>query len=196
MRLGLAATLAICATIALAQQGAPAPSPYSAGAAVGAQLRASLATLAASMSSLDPNQLHLPATERRALAQSQSSVGENLSEAVPGLLDAFIVAPGNLGAAFRLYRDVDALLAVSQRSAEMLPRKDAEAARPLATAVTAVHRDLDALGNYIESSGQAEYTRLRQLPRQPSAAGPPPAPKTLIIGNANGKPAPKKKIPH
>jgi hypothetical protein len=181
------------------QQQAPtaAAMPASAGANLAVQLHASLASLADALAGLDPGQLHLPAAERSALADSQASVAQNLRVAAPGLLDAFAAAPSNLGAAFRLYRDLSAVLAVAQRSTEMLPRRDADAAQPVAAAAAAVSRDLDALGGFIEARGQADYARRRQVTAHAAQPAAATAPKTLVIGDANGaKPPAKKKIPH
>ena len=198
MRVGLVAALfSVLGLPFAAQQAGPAaaaalaPQP---GVTVAARLRSSLAALGEAMAELDPDQLHVPDAEKRALADSQTSIRRNLRDAVPGLLAGFAAAPDNVGAAFLLYRDVNAVLTVAQRSAEMLPRRDADAAQPVESTADALSRDLDQLGNMIEARGEADYARRRPLGARPP--GPALAPKTLVIGDANGAKPTAKKIPH
>ncbi len=204
MRSGWAVALFSLLVLPISGQQAPSAAPVPAGAAatradvaLGENLRASLAALGEAMALLNPGGLHIPDSAQQALGDSQASIRRNLRDAMPGLIAGFEAEPDNVAAAFRLYRDVSAVVTVAQRSAEMLPAKDAGAAQPVESTADAVSRDLGRLGDFIEARGQADYSRLRQAAARPAAPAAAPAPRTLIIGDANGaKPATKKKIPH
>ncbi len=174
--------------------------PAGEGAALADQMQTALVSLRTAVDGLDPSQLHLNHSQRQALRDSQASLDRNLSEAAPGLLAAYRAAPGDVGAAFRLYRDLDAVLGVAQRSAEAMSPRDADNGQAaLQSSADQLRAHLDQLGDWIEAQGSANYARLQAARTPPVAAQPAPAPpQTLVIHDANG-PAPKKKatkIPH
>lgn len=176
----------------------PAAGSNLTGQAVALQLGESLQSLQTAIGSLDPDQLHVPEAEKQAIADGQASLTRNLSEAVPGLLQAFRKEPENLGAAFRLYQDADAVLAVAQRSAAVLPAKDDDnGGATLRSATDELRASLNQLGSWIEVRGSADYAAHHQTastrPAAPAAAAPPPA--TLVIQDANATAKPVKKPP-
>lgn len=175
---------------------APAPAAPN-GAGVAADLQQALTPLGAAVQALDPDSLHLNGAEKQALAESKGSLQRNLSEAVPGLLAEFRKAPENMGAAFRLYRDLDAVLSVAQHSIEAIPpaRDGSDPGAALASATNGLRTSLNHLGDWIEARGAANYASLEHFRTQAAAApkAPPPPPKTLIINDANAPPAKAKK---
>lgn len=201
----LIAALAV-ASVAVLPSQAPA---QGSGKGLAVHLGQSLQAVNAAMAALDPTLLHVPEREKTALADGQASIARNLSQAVPGLMSAFSSEPGNLGAAFRLYQDAEAVLAVAQRSSDVLPSKDDDhGGADLRSSAATLRSDLDALGNWIETQGDADYAARKHAASAPAAAAssvPAPPPATLVIGDANTtpakKPAPAKKkavpkIPH
>lgn len=168
------------------------------GQGVALQLGESLQSLQTAIGSLDPEQLHVPKGEKKAIADGQASVMRNLNQAMPGLLQAFRAAPENLGAAFRLYQDADAVLAVAQRSVAVLPDNDDDnGGVELRSATEELRQSLDQLGSWIEVRGSADYAARHQSaavhPAAPAAPAPPPA--TLVIQDANTAAKPAKKKP-
>lgn len=190
---------------------APSTGSNLSGQGVALQLGESLQSLQTAISSLDPDQLPVPKGEKKAIAEGQASLMRNLNQAIPGLLQAFRAAPENLGAAFRLYQDADAVLAVAQRSVAVLPEKDDDnGGVELRSATDELRQSLNQLGSWIEVRGSADYAAHHQAvathPAGPAASAAPP-PATLVIQDANTtaktakKKAPAKKkqpptIPH
>ncbi|HVA63482.1 MAG TPA: hypothetical protein VNF74_07140, partial [Terriglobales bacterium] len=159
-----------------------------------------LTPLQAAVQAVDPDALHIAGDQKKALAQSQASLERNLTEAVPGLLAAFRKTPENMGAAFRLYRDLDAVLSVAQHSVEAIPNADQDGNDPsaaLASATSGLRDSLGKLGDWIEARGAANYASLERMRAQAAAAArpatAPPPPKTLIINDANAPSSRKKR---
>ncbi|MGH9474877.1 MAG: hypothetical protein ACRD1C_00945 [Terriglobales bacterium] len=171
------------------------------GQAIALQLVQSLQSLQTAMAGLDPDQLHVASREKAAITDGQGSVARNLAQAMPGLLSAFRSAPENLGSAFRLYQDAEAVVAVAQRSAGVLPARDDDAGgAALRSSAASVRASLDALGSWIETRGGADYTARQSACATnsvPAAAAAAPPPATLVINDANStaKPAAKKAVP-
>lgn len=195
-------TLFIAAALSFGLARAQAPSVASnlTGQGIALQLGESLQSLQTAIGALDPSQLHVPTGEKQALTDGQASLMRNLTQAMPGLLQAFRAAPENLGAAFRLYQDADAVLAVAQRSAAVLPAKDDDddGGVALRSATDELRQSLDQLGSWIEVHGSADYAA-----HHPSASthlavprpSPAPPPATLVIQDANTTAKPVKKLP-
>lgn len=208
MRWGLVFGLLMTGALVGAQEpgSAPVVAPSSTAApAMADQLQSALAGLKTAVSGLDPDTLHLKPEQKQALSDSQASLERNLDEAVPGLLAGFRAAPSDVGAAFRLYRDAEAVLGVAQRSAESLSPRDADnGVSALQASTDQLRSRLDQLGDWIETEASANYASLQSLRAAANAAAKPApaavAPKTLVIDDANGvaKPAKKTaaKIPH
>ncbi len=158
------------------------------------RLQQAVTALGAAMGNLDPSVFHLQRGEADAIAASQASLTRNLAAAVPGLMAGFRAAPEDLGAAFRLYRDLEAVLAVAQRTADALPADRAEA-DPLRVSNGELQAGLSQLGDWIEARGSADYARARAAAVAPRPAAAPPPPKTLIINDANAPAQPKPRAP-
>jgi hypothetical protein len=168
------------------------------GAVVADGVQQALTPLQAAVTALDPDTLHLGGDQKQALEESRTSLERNLSDAVPGLLAEFRKAPENMGAAFRLYRDLDAVLSVAQHAVEVIPagKNGEEPGAALASATNGLRDSLGKLGDWIETRGAADYASLQKFRTQAAAAPqtPPPPPKTLIINDANA-PGTSKKSP-
>ena len=201
MRNGVMAWIVLLAAAGLWAQ-APTPS-VGEGAALADQMQTALASLRTAVDGLDPGELHLNQDQKQAMRDSQASLDRNLTQAAPGLLAAYRAAPDDVGAAFRLYRDLDAVLGVAQRSAEAMSVRDADNGQAaLQASADQLRARLDQLGDWIETQGSANYASVQGLRVRAAAAAAKPvaaAPKTLVIHDANG-PAPSKKtapkIPH
>jgi hypothetical protein len=188
---------ALAAILAISTWAQTAPAATTAavsGEALAAQLGESLQHLQTAMAAVDTQQLHLHDEGKQVIAESQASVARNLQQAMPALLSAFSQTPQDLGAAFRLYRDGEAVLGVAQRSSEAIPARDADSGgAALAASTDEVRTGLNRLADWIETHGRSQYAALQRAQAaaaaQPAAAPPPPA--TLVIQDANG--AAKKK---
>ena len=189
---------------ALCAQAPPAAPPFT------EHLGPQLASLKDAMAAIDADHLHLPKAQKQAIAESQAAMARNLTDAVPGLLSALKAAPDDTGAAFKLYRDVAALLVVAERSRDAVAAGGEEAAADadaLQSSTEQVEASWNQLGDWIQAHGSAQYAELlaaRQAAAAHAAAAsePAPAPKTLVIGDANTpaasstkKPAAKKSTP-
>lgn len=161
---------------------AGAQTPTGRAGAVAQSLQTAVTDLQQAVSNLDPDMLEVKKAQRAAIAEGKASISRNLSDAVPGLMAKFQSSPGDMGAAFRLYRDLDAVLGVAQRGADT-------GAADWTTSAQELRDSLNQLGDWIETQGTANYAAL-QKPHATSA--PTAAPKTteppaiLIINDANG----------
>lgn len=200
MRLGLRAGPIILVAMLVGAVAAQTPPPSA--QPIADQLGPRLASLKDAIAAIEPDRLHLPKAQKRAIADGQAAIARNLSEAVPGLLSGFKAAPDDIGAAFKLYRDVAALLVVAERSGDAIATADDASATDtdaLQTSTQHVEDSWNQLGDWIAAHGSTQYAELlaaRQAAAQAATlAKPAPAPKTLVIGDANmpASTSPKKK---
>lgn len=173
-------TIALAAQQPAARPGAPA---------LARALSAALAHLQADMAAVRSDRWRAKSELREQFNTDYASIRRNLTEAVPGLVDKVEQAPQDLGAAFRLYRDVEAVYAVAQRSSDLVTKYgSAEQAGAVDSGLQQVHWSLESLADFIQTTGSTqseELQRLRVRGPEDAAATPAPAPKTLIINNAN-----------
>jgi hypothetical protein len=137
------------------------------------------------------------ASKQQAQANAES-LQRNLTSALPGLIDNFRAAPQDLGAGFKLYRNLNALYDVfasfTESAGAFGPKGDYEALVPPLDVIDSVRRDL---GDDLESltvSNQTELNQLRTQLRtlQQAAVAPPPPPKKVIVDDTE----PTKKTTH
>lgn len=126
--------------------------------------------------------------KRRAEARAES-ISRNLTEALPGMLDALRVNPNSLAASFRLYRNLSALsdpmAALTDESANG-PKEEHNA---LALDLENLERARLQLGDRLErltAGADADLARFRASAKAQPAAGP----KKIIIDDT--APAPRK----
>lgn len=130
-----------------------------------------------------PRRWRLAGRQRREMTQAVPALERNLAQAAPALLREYEKQPDNVAAAFRLYRDLQAVAQVADRVAGLAEHNSSQAsARRLLQADRDLRAGLSGLGDMIERLAlrqQAEITRLQTL-----AARPRP-PRRLVIQNAN-----------
>lgn len=126
--------------------------------------------------------------KRRAEARAES-ISRNLTEALPGMLDALRMNPNSLAASFRLYRNLSALsdpmAALTDESANG-PKEEHNA---LALDLENLERARLQLGDRLErltAGADADLARFRASAKAQPAAGP----KKIIIDDT--APAPRK----
>jgi hypothetical protein len=129
------------------------------------------------------------------------SVKRNLQSALPEIMTQLRNSPEDLGASFKLYRNLDALydvLGSVAESAGAFGSKDEF--QSLSNDLNSFERSRRAFADRMENLSNAKEAELAQLRTQvktlQAAATPPSAPKKIIVDdNAPPKPAPKKKKP-
>jgi len=127
------------------------------------------------------------------------SVKRNLESALREIMTQLRNSPEDLGASFKLYRNLDALydvLGSVAESAGAFGSKDEF--QTLSNDLNSFERSRRAFADRMENLSNAKEAELAQLRTQvktlQAAATPPPAPKKIIVDdNAPPKPAPKKK---
>jgi hypothetical protein len=126
--------------------------------------------------------------KRRAEARAES-ISRNLTEALPGMLDALRVNPNSLAASFKLYRNLSALsdpmAALTDDSANG-PKEEHNA---LALDLENLERARLQLGDRLErltAGADADLVKFRTSAKSQSAPGP----KKIVIDDT--EPAPKK----
>jgi hypothetical protein len=127
------------------------------------------------------------------------SVKRTLESALPEIMTQLRNSPEDLGASFKLYRNLDALydvLGSVAESAGAFGSKDEF--QTLSNDLNSFERSRRAFADRMENLSNAKEAELAQLRTQvktlQAAATPPPAPKKIIVDdNAPPKPAPKKK---
>ncbi len=127
-----------------------------------------------------PRQWHLNRRQQRAYNQAAPALERNLRQAAPALLLKYQQQPASIAAAFRLYRDLQAVAQVTDRTARLASRHSrAPSARRLLQADTDLRNRLSALGDTIQKLAlqqEAEIARLQILAARP---------RRLVIHNAN-----------
>ena len=129
------------------------------------------------------------------------SVKRNLQSALPEIMTQLRNSPEDLGASFKLYRNLDALydvLSSVAESAGAFGSKDEF--QSLSNDLNFFERSRRAFADRMENLSNAKEAELSQLRTQvktlQAAATPPTPPKKIIVDdNAPPKPAPKKKKP-
>jgi hypothetical protein len=138
------------------------------------------------------------ATTKQQTLSNVESIQRNLQSALPDIVAQVNNAPEDLGASFKLYRELDALYDVFGsvvESAGAFGSKDEF--QSLNNDMTGVETARRSLGERVEKlavTKEGELTRLRAQIKTLSAA-PPPPPKKIIVDDTEPakKPPPKKK---
>lgn len=160
------------------------------GTNLGQSVAASVQNLQASVQSLTPGEWKTSGSEKQEMTAAQQSLQRNLSEAVPGLLQAWNRAPQNLSEAFRLYRDLDVVYQVTSRlEASAGAHAPSDQARALAASTGQLKQSLQQLGDYIQATAGLQYTQMQQARAAAARPAPAPASKSIIINDANAAPA-------
>ncbi|HTV66009.1 MAG TPA: hypothetical protein VMD98_10400 [Bryocella sp.] len=126
------------------------------------------------------------ASKQQAQANAES-LQRNLTSALPGLIDNLRAAPQDLGAGFKLYRNLNALydvfMSFTESAGAFGPKGDYEALVPPLNVIDSVRRDLGENLESLAASNQVELNQLRTQVRnlQQAAAAPPPPPKKVVV---------------
>ncbi len=137
------------------------------------------------------------ATRRQTLANVES-IQRNLQSALPEMLTRLNNSPEDLGASFKLYRNLDALYDVFGsvvESAGAFGSKDEF--QSLSNDMTGLETARHTFGERMQklaASKDDELTRLRAQVKTLSAA-PPPPPKKIVVDDTEPPPKPVKKKP-
>ena len=168
----------------------PAATPLDLPAGVAGAVRQLRDAVAAS----DLEAWHVGRKERRILAEARRSLALNLDDAVPNLLAVWKRQPENLGAAFRLYRDLSAVEQVAASTAESAQRDGGgEDATALGASTQALKQELHRLADFIQATGTLQYAQLHAAATTPA---PSARPTRLVIQNANGRRARRRRRHH
>jgi hypothetical protein len=122
-------------------------------------------------------------------AQSNAdSIQRNLTQALPALIVAVRNAPQDVGAEFKLYRNLnalyDVLASLTEAAGAFGPRGDYDALLQQLGVIDSVRRSLGDSLESLTASTQSELTQLRtqvQTLQQKAAATPAAAPKKVVV---------------
>ena len=156
---------------------------------------------AASQATLDLGRLRIDKWKTDADSKQQAqantdSVRRNLTSALPGLIAAVRSAQQDLGAEFKLYRNLNALYDVfaslTEATGAFGPKDDYEALAQQLETIDSVRRNLGDRLEQLTSSTQSELVQLRTQVRayQQAAAAAPP--KKVVVDDTQ----PAKKTVH
>lgn len=182
----------------------PAPVPYASVSELNgllASLEQSSQTTQTDLGRLRVEKWKMDSGYKKETLGNVDSVKRNLQSALPEIMTQLRNSPEDLGASFKLYRNLDALydvLSSVAESAGAFGSKDEF--QSLSNDLNAFERSRRAFADRMENLSNAKEAELAQLRTQvktlQAAATPPTPPKKIIVDdNAPPKPAPKKKKP-
>jgi hypothetical protein len=183
---------------------APPPVPYASVSELNgmlAQLDQTSQATQADLARLRIEKWKTDSSYKKQTLSNVDSVKRNLQEALPEIMNQLRASPEDLGASFKLYRNLDALydvLGSVAESAGAFGSKDEF--QSLSNDLNAFERSRRTFAERMESlttSKEAELAQLRTQVKTLQAAAPPPPPKKIIVDDNEPpkKPAPKKKKP-
>lgn len=177
----IVASLMALPAMAAGQNGpAAARAPRSAAPSAYALL-ASIQGLETSLAAIPARTLRVDQSRRRRFQAEVTAIERNVSAALPGLTEQVEHSPYDVGLAFRLFRDADAVYQVALRAGDLVQEHGgAGEGAVLAANLARVGQQLDALANFIQVRGSALSAAAAR------AAKVPPRPQELNIPNANG----------
>lgn len=188
-------------------RSAPPPPRPSGGSIPSAPITADLDRLqaAASQANSDLAYMHIQkwkadGTTKQQAQSNADSIRRNLTEALPALISGVRTAPQDLGAQFKLYRNLNALYDVfaslTESAGAFGAKSDYEALAQQLAVFDSVRRDLgDTLEN-MTASTQTELNQLRsqvQTLQQRAAQTAAPPKKVVVDDNEPAKKTSKKK---
>jgi hypothetical protein len=180
----------------------PAPVPYASVSELNgmlASLEQTSQTTQTDLARLRIEKWKMDSSYKKETLSNAESVRRNLQTALPEIVTQLRNSPEDLGASFKLYRNLDALYDVLgnvTESAGAFGSKDEF--QSLSNDLNSFERSRRAFAERMENLSTAKEAELSQLRTQvktlQAAATPPPPPKKIIVDdNAPPKPAPKRK---
>jgi hypothetical protein len=137
------------------------------------------------------------ATKRQTLANVES-IQRNLQSALPETITQLNNAPEDLGASFKLYRNLDALDdvfgSVVEAAGAFGSKDEFQSLGNDMTGLESARRTLGERVQKLAASKEDELTRLRAQVKKLSAAPPPPPQKVVVDDTQPPKKAAKKKV--
>jgi hypothetical protein len=137
------------------------------------------------------------ATKRQTLANVES-IQRNLQAALPETLTQLNNAPEDLGASFKLYRNLDALYdvfgSVVEAAGAFGSKDEFQSLGNDMTGLESARRTLGERVQKLAASKEDELTRLRAQVKKLSAAPPPPPQKVVVDDTQPPKKPAKKKV--
>jgi len=136
-------------------------------------------------------------TKRQTLANVES-IQRNLQSALPETITQLNNAPEDLGASFKLYRNLDALYdvfgSVVEAAGAFGSKDEFQSLGNDMTGLESARRTLGERVQKLAASKEDELTRLRAQVKKLSAAPPPPPQKIVVDDTQPPKKAAKKKV--
>jgi hypothetical protein len=143
------------------------------------------------------------AASRRQAEANAESVQRNLASALPGIVQQVRANPGSVGAAFKLYRNLNALYDVMSSLTELVgafgSKEEYQALSDDTTNLDTLRRSLADRVETMATSRDNEVAQLQARARQASAAAAAAPPKKIVVDDnepvkkSTKKPAAKKK---
>jgi hypothetical protein len=137
------------------------------------------------------------ATKRQTLANVES-IQRNLQAALPETITQLNNAPEDLGASFKLYRNLDALYdvfgSVVEAAGAFGSKDEFQSLGNDMTGLESARRTLGERVQKLAASKEDELTRLHAQVKKLSAAPPPPPQKVVVDDTQPAKKPPKKKV--
>jgi hypothetical protein len=177
-----------------------APVPYASVSQLNtmlAQLEQVSATTQADLARVRVEKWKMDGSYKKQAQGNIESIRRNLQSALPEMITQLRNSPEDLGATFKLYRNLDALFGVMggvTESAGAFGSKDEF--QSLSNDMSAFERSRREFAERMEtlaSSKEAELTQLRTQLKALQAAAPPPPPKKIIVDDTEPKKPVKKK---
>jgi len=182
---------------------APSPVPYASVSELNgllASLEQTSQTTQADLGKLRIEKWKMDSGYKKQTLANADSVHRNLQSALPEIMTQLRNSPEDLGASFKLYRNLDALYDVLSNVAESAGAFGSkDEFQSLSNDLSSFERSRRAFADRMENLSTAKEAELAQLRTQVKtlqAATPPPPPKKIVVDdNAPPKPAAKKKKP-
>ncbi len=137
------------------------------------------------------------ATTKQQTLANVESIQRNLQSALPDIISQASNAPEDLGASFKLYRELDALYdvfgSVVESAGAFGSKDEFQSLNNDMTGLESARRSLGERVQKLAVNKEAELTRLRAQIKTLSAAPPPPPKKIIVDDTEPAKKPPAKK---
>jgi hypothetical protein len=199
----LAASMAMEAQVTAPAQGNPPPAGVPVPqpvlidfAPVVNQLQQTTVAMSLDISRLRIEKWKADSTAKRQAQADADSITRNVTTALPTIMDEVRAKPQNLAAAFKLYRNVNALYDVfsglTVSAGTFGPKSEYAALAGDAEKLDGIRRDI---GDKVGSLAAATDTEIARLRTEIASQTPPPAPKKIVIDEEEPKKKPVRKKP-
>jgi len=195
-------------TAALQTSGPPGaaqpPVPYASVSELNGMLVQVKQTAQSMQADLEKTRIDRWKTDSSTKRQTQAnvdSIQRNLQSALPDTITQLSNSPEDVGASFKLYRNLDALYdvfgSVVESAGAFGSKDEFQALSNDMTSLESVRRAFAERLQKLASAKEEELTRLRAQIKTLQAAAPPPPPKKIVVDDTEPpkQPAVKKKKP-